>query len=202
MLCADRPVAAARASRGAAPARGFSLLELLVVLFVVVIITSLVSINVNSGGQDVRLESQVRRFADTALYALDEAQFTGTDYGLLLERIPREGEWIYAWSWRERSLEGWRFPESGKEVFEEQELPPGIEAELEIENAPFSEVELESEEESRGPQVVLYASGETTVGALNLRRVEDGELLWRVEWDLLGRFDVLRRGEPADEELP
>ena len=39
--------------------RGFSLLELLVALFVVVIITSLVSLAVNSGGQEIQLEAKV-----------------------------------------------------------------------------------------------------------------------------------------------
>lgn len=170
-------------------------------MFVIVIITSMVSLGVSSGGEAIRLEAQVRELADTAVYALDEAQFTGRDYGLLLERVEDDGEWVYAWTWRERVIDGWRFPESGKELFEEQRLPPGLEMELEIENAPFSEVGLDSEEESRGPQVVMYASGETTIGAINVRRASDSELLWRVEWDLLGRFEVMRRGVPDDEDL-
>ncbi|MFO7549845.1 MAG: prepilin-type N-terminal cleavage/methylation domain-containing protein, partial [Haliea sp.] len=40
------------------PPHGFSLLELLVVLFVVVLITSLATLNVGSGNQDLRLEAQ------------------------------------------------------------------------------------------------------------------------------------------------
>ena len=39
--------------------RGFSLLELLVTLFVVVLITSLVTLTVTSGGQDIQLEAQL-----------------------------------------------------------------------------------------------------------------------------------------------
>jgi len=173
--------------------------ELLVVLIIIVLVTSMVGLSVSSGGQDIQIESQVRGIADTASYALDEAQFTGRDYGLLLERREEGGQLYYAWAWRERALEGWRPPESGKDVFADQRLPPGIELELEIENSPFSEVSLESAEESRGPQVVFYASGETTVGAIDVRRVDDGELLWRIEWDLLGRFDVLPRGIPEDD---
>ena len=49
------------------------------------------------------------------------------------------------------------------------------------------------------PQVVLYASGETTPGAIEVRRRDNSELLWRVEWDLLGRFELLRRGEAEEE---
>jgi hypothetical protein len=47
---------------------------------------------------------------------------------------------------------------------------------------------------------VFYASGETTVGAINVRDQESGDLLWRIEWDLLGRFELLRRGELAEDE--
>jgi hypothetical protein len=48
--------------------------------------------------------------------------------------------------------------------------------------------------------VVFYASGETTVGAITVRQMETGDVLWRIEWDLLGRFEVLRRGEVDGEE--
>jgi len=65
--------------------RGFSLLELLVALFVVVLITSMVTLTVSSGGQDIRLEATVRKLADVAAFALDEAQIHGQDYGLMLE---------------------------------------------------------------------------------------------------------------------
>ena len=58
----------------AAAQSGFSLLELLVALFVVMIITSLVTLNVSSGGQDLALEAKVRSVADISAYALDEAQ--------------------------------------------------------------------------------------------------------------------------------
>ena len=62
------------------------MLELLVALLVVVLITSMVTLTVSSGGQDIRLEAKVRNLADVASYALDEAQMTGQDYGLLLQR--------------------------------------------------------------------------------------------------------------------
>lgn len=179
--------------------RGFSLLELLVALFVVVLITSMVNLSVTSGGQDVRLEAMVRNLADVADYALDEAQMTGLDYGLLLEETFEDGDPRFSYSWRERRLDGWFDPASEQELFEPQQLPSGIELELELESAPVAELTLDDTEKETSPQVVLYSSGETTVGAINLRRREDGELLWRIEWDLLGRFELLRRGEAEEE---
>ncbi len=186
--------------------RGFSLLELLVALFVIVLVTSLVSLNLSSGGRDIELEARVRNLADVAAYALDEAQLTGRDYGLLLGQEVVEGETLYRYAWRERHADGWRPPASGKDVFAEQVLPAGFDLQLELEDSVFRERELagdedgvRDEEEEERPQVVLYASGETTVGLIDVRRRDNGELLWRVQWDLLGRFSVLPRGEELED---
>ena len=178
---------------------GFSLLELLVTLFVVVLITSMVTLNMTSGGYDIRLEAKVRNLADVASYALDEAQMLGRDYGLLLQQLDVDGKVVYSYGWRERLPEGWRQPDSGKDVFAEQQLPPEVELLLELEDVPVAEISLGGGEEEAAPQVVLYASGETTAGAIEVRRRENSELLWRVEWDLLGRFELLRRGEVEEE---
>jgi general secretion pathway protein H len=181
--------------------RGFSLLELLVALMVIVLVTSMVSLTFTSGGQDVQLESTVRNLADVASYAVDEAQMTGVDFGLLLEEELEAGGVRYSYSWLERHTEGWDDPVSGKDLFARQHLPPGIALELELEDAPVVELSLDdNQEEIIRPQVVFYASGEATVGAINVRRLDDSELLWRIEWDLLGRFDLLRRGEVTEEE--
>jgi general secretion pathway protein H len=181
--------------------RGFSLLELLVALIVVVLFTSLANLTINSGGQDIQLQSTVYNLADVAGYALDEAQMTGVDYGLLLREDQDTGETIYSYQWLERGLDGWGAPISGKELFAEQRLPPGIALELQLEDAPFVELSPDDDGEAEiiSPQVVFYASGEATVGTINVFQVEDGELLWRIEWDLFGRFDVLRRGEAEVE---
>jgi type II secretion system protein H len=179
---------------------GFSLLELLVALIVIVLVTSLVSLTVNSGGQDIKLQAQVRNLAEVSSYALDEAQMVGRDYGLLLLQDQVDGDTIYRYEWRERRLDGWQAPESGKDVFAGQALPTGIELNLELEDSPIEEIGLAGAEEEAVPQVVFYSSGETTAGVVDIRRQQDGELLWRVRWDLLGRFTVLPRGEELADD--
>lgn len=180
--------------------RGFSLLELLVALMVVVLLTSLVTLTVNSGGQDILLEADVRNIAQVASFALDEAQINGQDYGLMLEEELTGGASQYAYSWHVRYLDGWRAAPDEQEIFERRRLPPDVELELVLEASPFSELDIDEEEQQRNPQVVFYASGETTEGAINVRRRDSGDVLWRVQWDLLGRFEVLLRGE-QDEGL-
>ena len=90
-----RPVSATASRRQ----HGFSLLELLVALIIIVLVISMVSFTFTSGGQDVRLDATVRNLADVASYALDEAQMTGVDYGLLLEEELEAGGVRYSYRW-------------------------------------------------------------------------------------------------------
>jgi type II secretory pathway pseudopilin PulG len=175
-------------------AGGFSLLELLVTLIVVVLITSLVTLNIGSGGRDMRLEGQLRDLAGSAVYALDEAQMLGLDYGLLFYKEWVEGQTVYAYSWRERRPQGWLEPATGKEIFADGQLPVDVELSLELQGAPLEELSA-GEVNDAVPQVIFYASGEVADGALDVRRRSNGELLWRLQWDLLGRFELLRGGE-------
>jgi prepilin-type N-terminal cleavage/methylation domain-containing protein len=180
--------------------QGFSLLELLVTLFVVVLVTSVVTLNITSGGRDIELEAEVNGLAETATYALDEAQLLGVNYGLLLLRADEGGETVYGYRWLERENDVWREPASGKEIFAEHRFSPEYELALELEAVPVAELPLVGTEEAIAPQVILYASGEATEGAIDVLSRESGELLWRIEWDLLGRFRLLRRGEEPDLE--
>jgi len=180
---------------------GFSLLELLVTLFVIVLVTSIVSFNLSSGGRQVALEGQVRDLADTAAYALDEAQMAATDYGLLVRRYQGEDELQFGYEWRERLENAWKLPQSGKEIFSRRLFPAEVELQLELEDILVGELPLAGEPGSDQPQVMLFASGEATVGALNVLQRTDGKLLWRVEWDLLGRFALSRRNLQGDMEL-
>ena len=182
------------------PQRGFSLLELLVVLFVVVIITSLVTLTINSGGRDLGLDTEVGNLADVATYALDEAQLSGMDYGLLLRRRIEDGSSVYSYSWRQRRPEGWREPQPEADLFAERDFLPGLELQLTLDDLPVPEFADEASGPDAAPQIIFYSSGETTPGALEFRREDNGEVLWRAQWDLFGRFDLLRRGLVAETD--
>lgn len=182
--------------------RGFSLLELLVVLFVVVIITSLATLNVGSGSQDLHLETQVRKLQNVALFALDEAQLSGRDMGLLLFLETRAPQTTVGFDWRERRPEGWRKPVAASEVFDQQALPAEVDVSLLVDNVPATDLLPAPVAADAVPQVIFYASGEVVPGELELRRRDNGEILWRLQWDLLGRMTLQRRGEAVDEFDP
>ncbi len=180
-------------------AQGFSLLELLVVLFVVVLVTSLATLNVGSGNQDLRLEAQVREMQNIAQFAIDEAQMSGNDMGMLLFLDARGPDTTFGYEWRERRPEGWRLPLVASEVFAGQTLPPEVDLSLMLEDVTESDLLPAPVPADASPQVVFYASGEVVPGELELRSRDNGEVLWRLQWDLLGRMTLLRRGEAADD---
>ncbi|MEP5569359.1 MAG: GspH/FimT family pseudopilin [Halioglobus sp.] len=180
---------------------GFSLLELLVTLFVVVLVTSLVTLNIGSGDRDILDRASVEGLAKSANYALDEAQFSGMNYGLLLRMEDESGQWRYRYDWLEQTPTGWQAPAAGKDVFSPGELPPGIELELQLDDIVQEQETLVINSQNPLPQIILYASGETLPGAIDIRSSEDGELLWRIEWNLLGDFKALQRGLSAEEDI-
>jgi len=187
----------------AAPARGFSLIEMLVVLFVVVLLTSLVSLNVNTAAPERVTRQRLDALLAFASFALDEAQASGSDFGVLftLERDAQTGPQMHA-HWRQRLRQGWRAPVSASDTFEVISFPPGVEITLRLDGteAPAAEAEAAAPQSGRAPQWLLTASGETQNGELVLTDRGTGEVLWRVTWDALGRFTTYRGDELEPEE--
>ena len=74
---------------------GFSLIEILIVLFIVSIIATLASVNIGSDNFKDRLETEVKHLTRVAEFALDEAQLSGRDYGLLLGMTNKKSEDVF-----------------------------------------------------------------------------------------------------------
>ena len=75
-----------------------------------------------------------------------------------------------------------------------------MELELLLDGVPASDLLTAPLAEDAAPQVVFYASGEVAPGALEWRSRETAELLWRLEWDLLGRMAMMPRGLADDAD--
>ena len=191
------------ARRRAATAQGFSLVEMLVVLFVVVLLTGLVSLSVDSGAGDRIVRERVEALAAVATYALDEAQFVGSDFGLLFTRgLNAAGEDVTRAHWRQRLPAGWRAPPAQGEVFAPIEFPGEVELDLVLDGAQvvLDDAAAAAAQRGRAPQWLLLSSGETQAGELSLRERRSGELLWRLDWDALARFDSRPGDRPSNVE--
>ena len=191
------------ARRGAGTAQGFSLVEMLVVLFVVVLLTGLVSLSVDSGAGDRIVRERVEALAAVATYALDEAQFVGSDFGLLFTRgLNAAGDDVTRADWRQRLPAGWRAPPAQGEVFAPIEFPGEVELDLVLDGAQvvLDDAAAAAAQRGRAPQWLLLSSGETQAGELSLRERRSGELLWRLDWDALARFDSRPGDWPSNVE--
>lgn len=159
-------------------ARGFTLLEIMVVLVLIGIITSFALLSVG-GGVKERLAEEARRL--TALIELhqQEAILNGEPRGIRFSRT----------SYTILSLDEkgqWQTP-SAADALIQYALPEEIRLRLWIEGRP---VELNSSGE---PQVMLLNSGEATefVAVLDLADNRDlGAPLYRVAGDSLGRLTM------------
>jgi type II secretion system protein H len=180
---------------------GFSLIEMLVVLFVVVLMTSLVTLNVNSGAQDRELQERLETLMAVADYALDEARFTGSEFGLLfVAGTSDRGEPQVTAFWRQRLAAGWRPPESSGEVFNPIEFPAHVRLQLLLSDQEVILADGAAGQPLSGatPQWLLLPSGETEPGELAVLSRASGALQWRLRWDALARFE---RFHGNDDEM-
>ena len=183
---------------------GFSLLELLLVLVIVGFIATIAGVSVSSGSRSHQVNGSVRVFADIASYAMDEAQLAGRDHGLLISQRQVQQGVVYSYEWLQRDDQGWIPAVTDVDIFQAREFPAGLELLLDVEEllADTRYVDPESVEDDADrpqPQVIFYSSGETTPGAMTLRDTASGEIMWVVEWDLVGRIILKQRGLEEDD---
>ena len=97
--------------------RGFSFIELLVAIFVIVLLTGVVSLNVGRGGADLQLDGEVRYLANLLSFSGTEAGLSAADHGLLIVFDSTARDTRYQGIWLRRFDQGWASPRAGTDVF-------------------------------------------------------------------------------------
>lgn len=154
--------------------RGFTLLEVMVVLVLIGIITSFAVLS--TGGHNDRLVTEARRL--TALMELTHQEailrseqrgvrFTGSGYAFSV--LDGNGKWQ---------------PADDSRLLSRHELPAGLSLQLQVEGQP---VDLRQGEDSL-PQVLLLASGEATDFILTLSN--DERQSYTLSGDLTGKLEL------------
>ena len=179
---------------------GFSLVELLVAVMVIVLLTSVVSLNVGTGGADLAREQEVRQLAATFGYAQSEAEFSGADHGLFLERRVEGGETRYIGHWLRQYDQGWSEPRGSADVLEAFRFERDVDLVLSLVGLPDRAIAPRDPELNPPPQIQLFASGEITEGELDWIDSRTGDLLYRLRWDLFGRMTIMPKGEEPTED--
>ena len=180
--------------------RGFSFIELLVAIFVIVLLTGVVSLNVRRGGAELQLDGEVRYLANLLSFSGAEAELSAADHGLLIVLDSSARGTRYQGIWLRRFDQGWASPRARTDVFLPFDFMAGTELLLNLDGQPSVEIPIYDPTLNAAPQIVMLAGGEMTPGSIEWLDVLTGELLYRLEWDFLGRMTVLPNGEPLIEE--
>ena len=154
-----------RASTLPGPARGFTLVEILVVVLIIGILSVGAVLSLGVVGEDRELDRERDRILTVTGFLRDQAALQNREFGMrvytggyeFLALDARSGKW-------EQVTED--------PMMRPRTLPPGIQARLLVEGRPI--VLPKRDEKDPAPQIMLFSSGELNSFELTLRR-DDGD---------------------------
>ncbi|HEY5807472.1 MAG TPA: type II secretion system minor pseudopilin GspH [Povalibacter sp.] len=168
-----------RFSCAARAARGFTLLEILVVIVVIGVIVSAATLSVGVLGRDRESEDQARRFWAVLVQVREESELQGLDMGVF---ISAEGYEFLQFDTRENR---W-LPVEGDSFLAPRKLPEGLAFRLWLEKRaivlkPVTVDRSDKDEDKKWPpQLMVLSSGDIMPFELHLER--DGQpAIFRIE---------------------
>jgi general secretion pathway protein H len=174
--------------------KGFTLVEILVVVVIMAIVVALAILSIGTTGRDTQLDEESRRIEGLVSLLHERALLEGRDFGVRIE--PSAYEFVVYDLRRDR----WLTLDQEHE-FRHRELPKGLSFQLELDSQvvvikPIDRT-MSSDAPPPGPQLAIAASGEGTPFRLTLLR--DGTTAKAsVDGDALGK--VTRVGSDHQEK--
>lgn len=161
--------------------RGFTLIEVLVVVVIIAIATSIVLLSINVVGDERELEREARRLASLVELAVDEAELQGRDFGI---EFIRQG---YRFVEYDPYLDTWA-EVIGDDLLRPRDLPADFEFSLVIEGKRIELAEraadtgsADDDDEPRGtlldkyaPHSMILSSGDLSPFDATITRQADG----------------------------
>jgi general secretion pathway protein H len=148
--------------------KGFTLIEILVVLVIMAVVISLAVLSIGTTGRDAQLDEESRRIEGLVDILHERALLEGRDFGIRIE--PTAYEFVVYEPNRDRWL-----PLKDEHEFRHRDLPKGVSFQLELDSVnvvlkPIDRGALSADDTPPGPQVAIAASGEGTPFHLTLLR--------------------------------
>jgi general secretion pathway protein H len=163
--------------------KGFTLIEILVVMLIIAAVISLTVLSVNATGRDSQLDEESRRIEGLVGLLHERALLEGRDFGLRIE--PAAYEFVSYDTRRNR----WLLMDQERE-FRHRELPKGISFQLQLDSQTVVIKPIDrnlTSGDPPGPQLAIAASGEGTPFRLILLRdatqakaVVDGDAMGKI----------------------
>jgi general secretion pathway protein H len=163
--------------------KGFTLVEILVVIVIMAVVISVTVLSVSSTGRDSQLDEESRRIEGLVGLLHERALLEGRDFGLRIE--PAAYEFVVYDPRRDR----WMMLDQERE-FRHRDLPRGITFQLQLDSQTVVIKAIDrnlSGGEKPNPQVAIAASGEGTPFRLTLQR-DATQAKASVDGDALGKI--------------
>jgi general secretion pathway protein H len=165
--------------------KGFTLVEILVVVVIMAIMISLAVLSIGVTGRDAQLDEESRRIEGLLGLLHERALLEGRDFGLRIE--PSAYEFVVY----EASRDRWLRMDQDHE-FRHRELPKGVGFELQLDSQtvvlkPVDQNLKSDQVSTTSPQVAIAASGEGTPFRLTLERSATNAKA-SVQGDALGKI--------------
>ncbi len=155
--------------------KGFTLIEIMVVMVIIGVILGFATLSIGDGGQARKLEQEMQRLASLLTLASQEAIMQAKEMGVYFEKG------------------GYRFYENGQvltaqnDIFRPRLLPLGMQAEIRLEGEP---VNLDGTKNQ--PQLWLFSSGEFIPFEVILTVESDETLRYRLTGTVTGIMNIQR----------
>jgi general secretion pathway protein H len=179
----------------ARPSRGFTLLELMIVVFVIGLVTAGVVISFSGERRDEQLEREAERLDALFDYVREQAELQTRDYGF---RISNRG---YSFVVFDVLANQWR-PAEEDDALRERPFPAGIEAEVVVEGRRIVLETRKKDVEDYMPQAMIFSNGDMSSFEIILRRDQDEEARARIYSDESGNINLLQPGQVEEKGPP
>jgi general secretion pathway protein H len=144
-------------------ARGFSLMEIMVVVAIIGLVTSMIMIQFSGSSRDTQLDQEAERLDALFAYVREQAELQTRDYGF---RINERG---YSFVVFDVLANEWRLAEED-DALRARELPEGIEPLVVVEGRTIVLDNRKKDIEDFSPHVLIFANGDVSSFEVMLSR--------------------------------
>ncbi len=157
------------------PLKGFTLIEIMVVIVIIGVILSFATLSIGDGGLAQKLEQETQRLASLLKLANQEAIMQAKEMGVSFDT---DGYHFYVLQEQQ-----WQLVQD--DIFRPRILPPGMQTEIHIEGVP-----IVLSKDKKTPQLLLLSSGELTPFEVIFTVESDKTLRYRLTSTTIGEINV------------